>query len=658
MEPKVVWLFIFVSLYWAYCIYWGVKGAQSAKTASDYFIAGRGISLWVFVLAATATSFSGWTFVGHPGLEYRDGFPYAYASFYVIAIPLTGVLFLKRQWMLGKHFGFVTPGEMLSEYFRGDAIRLLTVLVALFFSIPYLGLQLRASGFLFNVLTDGWLSVDAGMWLLSAVVFIYVAAGGLRAVAYVDTLQCLLLALGIILIGAIALSYIGGWERFNEGVAALSHMDATRTPEGYSHYVAIPGVIQFISDGPSATGGAWTGMMILTYMFALMGIQASPAFSMWAFANRSPEPFAPQQVWASAFGIGLILFFFTTIQGIGGHFLGADTAFAERFPELTNNVLGAGLDGLDVMESAGKQEMLVPLLIGLMGDTAPWVVGLLAVCALAAMQSTGAAYMSTTGGMLTRDLLKHFLMPHASHAIQKLAGRIGVAFIVAAALVVASTADDALVLLGGLAVAFGFQMFPALIAVCYLPWLTRAGVTWGLLLGILAVLSTDTVGQSLGITGWGRWPLTLHSAFWGIALNFGTAIVISALTQDRREREHRMRFHRFLAANGAVPAEKRNLFPVAWVVVLVWFFFAVGPGAVIGNTLFGDPNSPVTWWIFGMPSIWVWQIMWWVAGVAMMWFLAYKMEMSTMPRAEITALVEDIGDLGEGPGRLASEPAE
>ena len=55
-----------------------------------------------FCIGATATSFSGWTFMGHPGLIHRDGFPYAYASFYAITIPFTGVLFLKRQWMLGK----------------------------------------------------------------------------------------------------------------------------------------------------------------------------------------------------------------------------------------------------------------------------------------------------------------------------------------------------------------------------------------------------------------------------------------------------------------------------------------------------------------------------------------------------------------------------
>ena len=112
----------------------------------------------------------------------------------------------------------------------------------------------------------------------------------------------------------------------------------------------------------------------------------------------------------------------------------------------------------------------------------PWLVGLLAVCALAAMQSTGAAYMSTAGSMLTRDLYKRYLNPGADHATQVWVGRIGVLIIVLAALVVATVSSDALVLLGGLAVAYGFQMWPALIAVCWWPWLTRAGdqlgVSW------------------------------------------------------------------------------------------------------------------------------------------------------------------------------------
>lgn len=660
MSAKIIWLAVFVVLYWTYCIYWGVRGAMTAKTASDYFIAGRRLSLWVFILAATATSFSGWTFMGHPGLVYRDGFQYAYASFYSITIPFTGVILLKRQWMLGKRFGYVTPGEMFSDYFRGDAIRILTVMVALLFSIPYLGLQLRASGFLFNVLTDGGLSIDVGMWVLSLVVLVYVASGGLRAVAYVDTLQCILLGLGIIITGMIALNLAGGWESLNAGFAKLGASDIGKwgTTKGiamsggdYNAYFAVPGVIQWTAGLGKETpvGGLWTGIMILTYMFALMGIQSAPAFSMWSFANADPKPFAPQQVWASSFSIGLILFFFTAFQGMGAHLLGANGAVTQA---------GIGIATVLPDLTANKQGGLVPHYFNNIGDTAPWLVGLLSVCALAAMQSTGAAYMSTAGAMLTRDLYKRYLNPTASHTTQKLFGRMGVAFIVAAALVVATFSSDALVLLGGLAVAFGFQMWPALLSVTYFPWLTRQGVTLGLACGLIAVIFTENFGaQIAGAFGfdlpWGRWPWTIHSAGWGMIVNLAVALPISAMTQNADDTAHRMKYHTFLREHIALPEEKKKLIPVAWGITLAWFFFGIGPGAVIGNDIFGAPNAGVDGWMFGIPSIWAWQILFWILGVGMMWFLAYKMEMSTVPDREIEALVEDIGDVTQTPAQQA-----
>ncbi len=647
MDIKVIWLLVFVGLYWAYCIYWGIRGAQTSKTASDFFIAGRKISIWVFVLAATATSFSGWTFMGHPGLIYRDGFPYAYASFYAITIPFTGVLFLKRQWMLGKRYGFVTPGEMLSTYFKSDLIRILVVVVALVFSVPYLGIQLRASGFLFNVLTDGLLGVNVGMWLLSAVVLIYVASGGLRAVAYVDTVQCLLLAGGIIALGIISLASIGGFGNLVDGIVALSEGDTKLTPAGYSHYIAIPGVIQFVDSGAKAVGGPWTGIMVLTYMFALMGIQSAPAFTMWSFSNKSPEPFAPQQVWASSLGIGGILFIFTAIQGIGSHFLGADLSMVTNHPDIVNNVIGPNIGNQDLMETASKQGGLVPQLINLMSGTAPWLVGLLSVCALAAMQSTGAAYMSTAGGMITRDIIKRYLLPTASHAQQKFFGRMFVALIVILALMVATVSKDALVLLGGLAVAYGFQMWPSLIAVSYWPFLTRIGVNVGLIAGLIAVTFTESIGASIfayfDMQPWGRWPLTIHSAGWGIFFNLGLAIIISYFTQNKEEYDHKMQFHNFLSEYAGLPDSKKSLIPTAWIVTLLWFFFGIGPGAVIGNTIFGNPTDASTW-IFGIPSIWAWQILFWIIGVYMMWMLAYKMELSTPSSKEFKVLAEDVGD--------------
>ncbi|MBI1205735.1 MAG: sodium:solute symporter family protein [Azospirillum sp.] len=717
MSAKVIWLFAFVICYWAYCISMGLKGMRMVKTASDYFIAGRRLGLWVFILAATATSFSGWTFMGHPGLVYRDGFQYAYASFYTITIPFTGVMFLKRQWMIGKRWGYVTPGEMLSDYFQGDGIRILTVIVALLFSIPYLGVQLGASGFLFNVLTDGLVPKDFGMWLLSIVVLVYVATGGLRAVAYVDTVQCILLSLGIIITGLIALHVEGGWSALNHGLGELAQHPAVDKWKGgeYVSYFAIPGVIQFTAGLGKETpvGGLWTGIMCLTYMWALMGIQSAPAFSMWAFGNKDPRPFAPQQVWASSGCIGFILFFFTAMQGLGGHLLGGNP-LVNQSPDMWQSMqesgaateytapadwkaamaedrvirrqirdqqiiaLGAGADlkaqraagaagmkllldngdasglagakfyHLVIPEIVAKQpDALVPYYFNVIGDSMPWLVGLLAVCALAAMQSTGAAYMSTAGSILTRDLYKRYLNPGASHDTQKLFGRLGVAFIVISALMVATFSSDALVLLGGLAVAFGFQMWTPLAGICWFPWITRQGATWGLFAGLLGVIFTESFGlnilKSVGIDLWGRWPWTIHSAGWGMIFNASITVAVSAVTQNADDLAHRMKFHNFLEQHAGLTEEKKKLVPIAWAIAAIWSIFAIGPGAVVGNTIFGAPNEPATW-TFGMPSIWAWQVLWWALGVFMMWFLAYKMEMSTIPHTEVEALIEDIGD--------------
>ena len=609
MSPKLFWLFSFVGLYWTYCLYWGFKGAKSSKTSADYFLAGRSIGTWVFVLAATATSFSGWTFIGHPGKIFTDGLPYAFASFYALTIPFTGVLFLRRQWVLGKAYKYITPGEMYSDYYGGDTIRMLTVLVAFLFSVPYLGVQLRASGDLFHVLTDGLISVELGMFSLSTVVVIYVASGGLRSVAYVDCVQCILLALGIVILGCITVHFSGGWEGFKIGISKIVSQDiATKngiTPDGFSSKVAIPGSIQFVSSGSKSVGGPWTGIMCMTYMFALMGIQSSPAFSMWSFANKTSRAFRWQQVVASSLIIGIILFTFTIFQGLGGHILES------------NGILQNTTD-----------KNLVPQLINLMSSSAPWLVGLLAVCALAAMQSTGAAYMSTFSGMVTRDIYRHYFSKDASDKTQKFFGRLFVIIVAAASLIVAAKSTQAIVMLGGLAVAYGFQMYPALLGLCYFPKLSTKGVVSGLIAGLIAVTLTDKTSAWFGVP-WGAYPLTIHSAGWGILVNLITVVLGSFLFPDPSEKNNRkVKRHKFLQSVSGLSPDRKKLVSFAWILTLVWFLIGFGPFATIGNTLFSDPNNPITWAPFGLPSLWVWQLLFLLYGIFVMWFLAFYMGLS------------------------------
>jgi Na+/proline symporter len=387
-------------------------------------------------------------------------------------------------------------------------------------------------------------------------------------------------------------------------------------------------VIQFVPAGAMAKGGTWTGVMILTYMFALMGIHSSPAFSMWAFANKNPKPFPLQQVWASTLGIGFALFIFTTMQSMGGWVL-------SLLP--SSNGSGTIIPLTKLISSGGND--LVPYLIWLMKDTAPFAVGILAICALAAMQSTGAAYMSTASGMLTRDIVKRYIKKDMSETQQTHWGRITVLIVVGSALIFATLVPGAIVMLGAFATSFGFMMYVPLIATLYWPWLTRQGVVAGLVCGMFAVFLTFRF--DLGLP-WGYNPLTIFAAGWGILFNLPVAILVSFFTQpDKAEQDRKMEYHHFIRTHARLAPEKRHLIKWGWIVTCTWYFFAIGPGCVIGNWIFGDPSKPATW-ANGMPSIWIWQIIFWLLGVAMMWFLAYKLEMSTNITTDFEALKHDI----------------
>ncbi len=647
------WVWVWVVGYWLY-IWWSVKDIHSTKTARDFFIANRSLPTITFVFAATATYYSGWTFMSQPSLIYRDGFQAAYASFYVIFIPFAGMLFWKRQWLLSKRYGFITPGEMFGEYFKSshalksgaepgiDELRWLVLLVALFVSVLYISIQFLASGFLFNVLTG--LPTEVGMILLSFVVLAYVLWGGLRAVAYVDTMQAVLLSAGIFVIGYLVLDLVGGFEGLKKGIITLSEFDPNRAgANDYSHFLVIPSLYEPVKNADDLInqGGYWTATFILTYGLASLGNQASPSSSMWAFSNQSPKPFVWHQVVFSALIIGFLLFVFTAIQGMGAHLLGANQALLETHPEF-----GQGLPQVPTSPSA-QREQLLPRLILLILANNSWLIGFFAVCALAAMQSTAAPYMATFGSMFSRDIIKRH-QPNLNEAEQIQWGRLGALLIAVLAIGVALLAKDAIALVGGLAVAFGLQLWPALVGICWWSFLTRQGIIWGLLIGLLTVIVTENPFKIFGVN-WIHWPLTIHSAGWGIVCNFLVAIIVSCMTQNSEERRHRESFHRFLKQHAGLSEDKRGVKVfIAWSWVFIWFFFAVGPGALIGNNFFGDPNDFSTWWFLKMPSIWVWQLLWWMVGVAMMWFLAYHMELSTEPKQQVIPLRADYSETSKG----------
>jgi Na+/proline symporter len=143
--PLIWGVLIAVGLYWAYCIYWSVVGYKQAKSLAGWGIAGRTLPAWLFMLAASVTSFSAWTYMGHPGTVYAGGIAYAFAGLYAITIPFTGALFLKRQWMIGRHFGFITPPEQYRTIFDSYFLGVIIIIVSFLYSCFYVAVQLIGS---------------------------------------------------------------------------------------------------------------------------------------------------------------------------------------------------------------------------------------------------------------------------------------------------------------------------------------------------------------------------------------------------------------------------------------------------------------------------------------------------------------------------------
>ncbi|GIS76733.1 MAG: hypothetical protein CM1200mP13_00920 [Candidatus Pelagibacterales bacterium] len=89
-----------------------------------------------FFLCRNSSHFFRLTVISQTNLIFNDGFQYVGTAFIAITVPLGSIFFFKRQWMLSRKFGYITPGEMYYDYYKSDTIRVLSVLVTFFIAIP------------------------------------------------------------------------------------------------------------------------------------------------------------------------------------------------------------------------------------------------------------------------------------------------------------------------------------------------------------------------------------------------------------------------------------------------------------------------------------------------------------------------------------------
>ncbi|MEZ5922918.1 MAG: hypothetical protein R3D57_00885 [Hyphomicrobiaceae bacterium] len=615
----------------AYAIYIATMSARRTERPEYFLDGGRGIPAWGQIFAGTGIALAALTLHDHLLLVSAYGLQANHLAIGFVAVAIIAALFQKRLWGAARLTGLRTMGELIGSYYGSVSLRIFLLFLLFLFTVPVAAVCLSQLGVVINMTTKGEVPAGMAIWGVAFFLFLFSVIGGWRGVVYVIAARFLLaLALLVFLSLYTGLTFDQPVPTAGE-VRAISGVLLDR----------LPGVITFSAGFGKDTpvGGPWTTVAILSFALAMSGIALSPAFSLLGISTAGRRGLAFTHVWMIAgIGAGSLLL------------LG---------PMLAVEIGTGSTGGVAGLAAFGDRLASIDLMLG---------------AAFVLLLSTGleiavAAFAMSGASAMTSELIGRYILPGLTGTRERTATRIALAFIYVAIAMAAGFAPLASAILAPLALSLAVQLIPALLGLCWLPWITRGGVISGLIISGIIVIFTEPAGiiafERLFLDlPWGRWPLTVHSAAWGLFFNLIVMAIVSVATRKREISDERRRLHE--AYLDSVPVRLGS--PVhrtaKWSLTLVWLFFALGPGAILGNSVLIWPGEETGTLVQPVPSLLVWQVASWLTGIFLVWWLAYRSELSVIAVTPglLASLAPLAGDrpqriaprwIGQGLGRLA-----
>ena len=173
------------------------RRARPTESLSEFYLAGRSLGGLVLLLTLYATQYSGNSLLGYPGEAYRLGFAWIMSVGFMTTIVVAYLFFAPRLYSQAKRFHYVTPGDWLDHRFGSPTLSLIANSLFVIAVGNYLLAQLMAMGHVIAGLTDQAVPYWMGVVVLTLVIIVYETMGGMRAVAWTDSMQGLMLLLGI-----------------------------------------------------------------------------------------------------------------------------------------------------------------------------------------------------------------------------------------------------------------------------------------------------------------------------------------------------------------------------------------------------------------------------------------------------------------------------
>ncbi|MDZ7330563.1 MAG: sodium:solute symporter [candidate division KSB1 bacterium] len=191
--------------------WWVIR--QRQNTTTDYFLAGRHLGWFIIGASIFASNIGSEHLVGLAGSGATDGVAMAHYELHAWCL-LVLAWVMVPFYMRSKVF---TMPEFLERRFSPTARTVLSVISLVAYVLTKIAVGIFAGGVVFSVLLPdvNFMGLDS-FWVGSILVIvltgIYTILGGLRAVAYTEALQTIILIIGSMLVTVFGLKAIGGWS--------------------------------------------------------------------------------------------------------------------------------------------------------------------------------------------------------------------------------------------------------------------------------------------------------------------------------------------------------------------------------------------------------------------------------------------------------------
>ena len=499
--------------------------SRSTRSASDFYVAGKGVPWMKVGIAMVGSYLSAASFLGCAGdigvfgidsIWLSVGF---FGGYMAVLLLIAGPL---------RNVGSYTVAGALHRRFPDDRIKLAVMVCTVVISTFYLVPQMLGAGLLFELLL-GWnfVGVTVGLGVLMSV---YIIFGGMKSTLYNQVVQAIFLWLTMVVLTVMAFfivgdgSFSGVLKTAQETVPPIlagKNPEAVKAIAGMSAAEAITTVRAVMPAADSAmTIGVKTDStlaMISTVVALVFGTAGLPHILIMFFTVPSARA-AKKSVTLCIVALG-IFYFLAIVLGF--------LLFPAIYPKLVGWI-SEGATGVGLAKNMAVLE--ISRIVG-----GPWLMAVGAAGAVAAILSTAAGLMITVASSISHDLYKVYINPGATEkqelGIAKVTTLVMSAVAVGLAVVLKNENIAWLVML-----AFGIAasaIFPAMLCTLWWPRTTRQGVIaaifTGLGVSVVFIVLLFVKGAKYKLLGL---PVSGGPGFFGVTASFVVLFVVSLLTKD------------------------------------------------------------------------------------------------------------------------------